>query len=196
VRRDGVDISGRSAYVGIAIRVKPCYGRACFDVGFAFTGSLALQYLVGSTCGVRARGSCATAVDDEAAESEPAKGVRKRRHRASKPQLISRHTLDRRTNAARTFDRLVADIESDLGGSDHLSAIQRQLIEAFAGSAVLLDSLNTAVLCGRKVAVGEHSVVASTMVRIAARLGLRRRPRDVTPTVDEYLASKQKGEGA
>jgi len=33
--------------------------------------------------------------------------------------------LDGRTSAAKAFDRLVADIESDLGGSDRLSAIER-----------------------------------------------------------------------
>ena len=134
-------------------------------------------------------------MDDGVVEFERAERSQKRRHRASRPQLLSRHTLDRRTNAARTFGRLVADIESDLGGHDHLSAIERSLIEAYAGSAVLLDSLNTAVLRGQKVAVGEHSLVASTMVRIAARLGLRRRPRDVTPTVEEYLAAKTEGSG-
>ena len=36
-----------------------------------------------------------------------------------------------RTSAAKAFD--VADIESDLGGSDRLSAIERALVEGFAG---------------------------------------------------------------
>jgi hypothetical protein len=39
--------------------------------------------------------------------------------------------------------RLVADIESDLGGSDRLSAIERALVEGFAGAAVTLQHLNT-----------------------------------------------------
>ena len=46
-----------------------------------------------------------------------------------------------RTSAAKAFDRLVADIESDLGGSDRLSAIERALVEGCAG-AVTLQHLN------------------------------------------------------
>jgi hypothetical protein len=115
----------------------------------------------------------------------------KRRHRATKPQLLSRHGLDRRTNAARIFDRIVTEITSDLGGDSQLSAIQRSLVEAFAGSAVLLENLNTRILLGEAVEAADHAQLVSSMVRVGARLGIGRRPRDVTPTVDEYLASKQ-----
>jgi hypothetical protein len=60
-------------------------------------------------------------MDDSVTDFQPAKGPVKRRHRATRSQLLSRRTLDRRTNAARTFDRLVSDIESDLGGRDQLT---------------------------------------------------------------------------
>jgi hypothetical protein len=33
--------------------------------------------------------------------------------------------------------------------------------------------------------------MTSALVRIASRLGLQRRQRDVTPTVEEYLRSKR-----
>jgi hypothetical protein len=128
---------------------------------------------------------------DESVESVAPVKQSKRRHRAAKPQLLDRHGLDRRTNAARTFDRLVAEITSDLGGDNQLSAIQRSLVQAYAGSVVLLANLNARILLGEVVDVAEHAHVVSSMVRLAARLGIRRRPRDVTPTVDEYLASKQ-----
>jgi len=49
--------------------------------------------------------------------------------------------FDGRTSAAKAFDRLVADIESDLGGSDRLSAVERALVEGFAG-ALTLQHLN------------------------------------------------------
>jgi len=119
-------------------------------------------------------------MEDGVVKFEPAKRARKRRHRASKPQLLSRRTLDRRTNAARTFDRLVADIESDLGGRDHLSAIEHSLIEAYAGAALVLDNLNARLLCGEPIDIGQYTQTISSMVRVAARLGIRRRPCDVT----------------
>jgi hypothetical protein len=59
------------------------------------------------------------------------------------PPLLTCRELDGRTSAAKAFDRLVADIESDLGGSDRLSAIERALVEGFAGAAVTLQHLNT-----------------------------------------------------
>lgn len=55
-------------------------------------------------------------------------------------QLLTCRELDGRTSAAKAFDRLVADIESDLGGSDRLSAIERALVKGFAGAAVTPSS--------------------------------------------------------
>jgi hypothetical protein len=67
----------------------------------------------------------------------------RRRRKVTKPQLLTRDQLDGRTNAAKFFDQLVADIEADLGGREHLSTIERALVEAFAGAAVTLYHLNT-----------------------------------------------------
>jgi hypothetical protein len=112
----------------------------------------------------------------------------RRRHRAAQPQLLTRDRLDGRTNAAKVFDRLVADIEADLGGHDRLSTIECQLIEAFAGAAVTLQHLNTQLALGQKIDLSEHAAAVSGMVRVASRLGLQRRVRDITPpTVREYL---------
>ena len=47
-------------------------------------------------------------------------------------QLLTCRELDGRTSAAKAFDRL-ADIESYLGGSDRLNAIERALIEGLPG---------------------------------------------------------------
>jgi hypothetical protein len=48
-----------------------------------------------------------------------------------KHRLLTRDQLDGRTNAAKVFDRLVTNIEADLGGRDQLSTIELALIEAF-----------------------------------------------------------------
>jgi hypothetical protein len=109
--------------------------------------------------------------------------VKPRPHRASKPQLLSRTRIDRRSNAAKVFDRLVADVQSDLGGREQLSAIEVALVEAFAGAAVTLDNLNTRLLLGQEIDLSQHAQAVSAMVRVATRLGVRRRSRDVTPTL-------------
>jgi hypothetical protein len=120
-------------------------------------------------------------------QQAPASKPVRRRHRAVKPQLLSRTRIDRRSNAARVFDRLVADVESDLGGRDQLSAVERALIEGFAGAAVVLDNLNTRLLLGQEIDLSQHAQAVSAMVRVASRLGLQRRARPVE-TLAEYLA--------
>jgi len=120
------------------------------------------------------------------------KPVRGRRpHRSVRPKLLNIKGLDRRTAARKAFDALVAEIEHDLGGREQLSAIEKSLIHAYAGSAILLDDLNARVVLGQEIDVGTHAQITSALVRIASRLGLQRRQRDVTPNVEDYLRSKR-----
>jgi hypothetical protein len=51
------------------------------------------------------------------------------------------------------------------------------LIQAYAGSAILLDDLNARVVLGQEIDVGTHAQITSALVRIASRLGLQRRGR-------------------
>ena len=92
------------------------------------------------------------------------------------------------------FDNMVSAIESDLGGRDQLSAMEIALVEAFAGQAVTLHNINVRLLSGEKVNLSEQGLAASTMVRVATRLGLQRRAKDITntPSAEEYFAHKQK----
>jgi hypothetical protein len=92
---------------------------------------------------------------------------------------LTRAELDGRTNAAKIFDRLVVDIENDLGGREVLSTIERSLIEAFAGAALTLHHLNAQLALGEPIDFSEHAQAVSAMVRIASRLGLQRRAKDI-----------------
>jgi hypothetical protein len=94
--------------------------------------------------------------------------------------LLCRKDLDRRSGAVQQFDHLVRAITVDLGGGEVLSQIEMQLIEAFAGAAVTLNSLNAKILLGREVSASEHALAISALVRVASRLGLARRARDVS----------------
>ena len=94
--------------------------------------------------------------------------------------LLTRDGIDGRGNAARAFDRLARAIKTDLGGHDQLSSIEHSLIEAFCGSAILIDHLNAKLLLGEEVDVAAHAATVSALVRVASRLGLRRRAKDIT----------------
>jgi hypothetical protein len=136
------------------------------------------------------------------ATARPPEGPAKRRrwpvkaHHRTRPQLLSRAELDGRTNAAREFDRLVASIEADLGGHDRLSAIEVALVEAFAGAAVTLNHLNTQLALGQPIDLGQHAQCVSAMVRVASRLGIARRAKDVGATLGDLLRADQRQEGA
>ena len=109
--------------------------------------------------------------------STPAKEKRRDRRtyadkkRQVRPQLLLRSELDGRTNAAKYFDRLATSIETDLAGPD-LSAIEKVLVEAFAGAAVTLQHLNAQLALGQPIDISEHSSCVGALVRVASRLGI------------------------
>jgi hypothetical protein len=105
-----------------------------------------------------------------------------------KLKLLTRQNLDGRTAAAKLYDRLVADIEADLGGSAELSMIERTLIQAYASASLTLQNLNAQLLLGQEVDFALHTQCVSAMVRVASRLGLQRRAKNVGPTLGDVLA--------
>jgi hypothetical protein len=143
----------------------------------------------------------------DAAENSPADGNatrvawpvdakskhRNKRRTATRPQLLTRDQLDGRTNAAKTFDRLVSAIEVDLGGRDQLSTIESLLIEALVGAAITLHHLNAKLALGEKIDLSEHYQTSNALVRIASRLGLSRRAKEIVepPSLADILAEHE-----
>ncbi len=91
---------------------------------------------------------------------------------------------DGRLALPRRFRDLCAGIASDLGGAEHLSTIQLDLIRRYAGLAVLAEKLEADVINGREVALGEMILIASTLARLSRRIGLNRVAKDITPSLD------------
>jgi hypothetical protein len=123
------------------------------------------------------------------AEKRATKAVKDpvRRYR-TKSQPLTRSALDGRTTAAKLYDRLVLNIQNDLGGADACSTIENTLIEAFAGAAVRVNDQNARMLSGEEVPIGEIAIAISALVRAASRIGLKRVPRDVTPLTLQDIA--------
>jgi hypothetical protein len=106
--------------------------------------------------------------------------------------LLTRENLDGRTKARRMFDAIAFGVAEDLGGDEHLSTIQKHLVEAFAGAAIVVHDINARLMLGEKIDVLEHSQIVSVMIRIAARLGMKRVARDITPSLGQLLKAGQK----
>src|SRR3974377_2383352 len=65
-----------------------------------------------------------------------------KRRNSSRLKLLTRAELNGRTTAAKQFDAIAAGIAVDLGGEDHLSTVQKHLVEAFAGIALHVGDCN------------------------------------------------------
>ena len=126
--------------------------------------------------------------------NDPHMKVSTRGRRIPKVRLLTRQTLDRRSRAAKLFDQIFEGIASDLGGKKNLSTVEIALAEAFAGAAVRMHDMNAHLLLGQPIDLTEHAMAISSLVRIASRIGTRRRPHNVTPDLRDYLDARAEPE--
>ena len=137
------------------------------------------------------------AASQETAELPPdAKLVMAAGNGRGKVRLLTRQNLDGRTKASKQFDAIAQGIADDIKGSGELSTIQLHLVEAFAGCAIIINAINAQLLSGGAIDVTEHSQAASTLVRLASRLGLHRRMRDANDLTEHIARLEADAEAA
>jgi hypothetical protein len=95
--------------------------------------------------------------------------------------------VDGRSLIARRYRDIMSAIASDQGGVDRLSEARLQLIRRFAAAACLAEQLEARLARGEQIDIQEHALLVSTMVRVAQRIGVDRVPRDLAPSLTEYL---------
>lgn len=79
---------------------------------------------------------------------------------------------------------------SDLGGDDSVSAAERSIVRRAATLTVELERMEgTFALAGEATpdALDLYQRTAGNLRRLLEAVGLQRRPRDVTPTVEAYI---------
>jgi hypothetical protein len=99
--------------------------------------------------------------------------------------------IDGRTRPALAFKAAVADFISDLGGDAAVSRAELELIRRAAGLSVLAAQLEGEIVGGEDVNVERYVTVINAQRRVLVTFGLKRRARDVTPPLDEYLAARR-----
>ena len=109
---------------------------------------------------------------------------------APKVRLMTLAELDGRTNAAKAARGLIADLESDMGGADRLSAGERVLVVRAAVSTAMIEHIEATWLSGGELDVNAYTALVNVQRRLLTTVGLKRQPRDVTPDLDQYVASK------
>jgi hypothetical protein len=108
--------------------------------------------------------------------------------RSSKGRGATLPGVDGKSARARRFKDITAQIVADQAGLSECSETRLQLIRRFAVSAVLAEELEAKLANGEEIDVAEHSLLCSTLTRLAQRIGIDRRACDLTPNLKDYLA--------
>jgi hypothetical protein len=107
------------------------------------------------------------------------------RSRVSNGKTLFLEAVDGRSLMARRYRDVLAQLVSDLGGDP--TEAQSLIARRAATLAVWCEQEEAALASGNKFSIGEYTSAANTMHRLLSALGLERRMRDVTPTIDSYL---------
>ncbi len=91
---------------------------------------------------------------------------------------------------------LVAAFEADLGGTDRLSTSQRQLVQRAAILAVQCEDFEVRYSIGQLIELDMYLAAINCQRRVLVELGLERRARDVTPSLQQYISEEGNGHPA
>ena len=119
-------------------------------------------------------------------------GSKKNRSRITNGTAIL-EGIDGRSAPARRFRDVLSAIVSDLGGVDRLSEGQRQIARRCAMLAVQCEAIEAQGVQGNAIDLDAYGALTDRIGRAFMRLGLRRVPRDVSPTLGEILGEARRG---
>lgn len=100
--------------------------------------------------------------------------------------------IDGRSAEARRFRDLVLEILQDQGGLENCAQARIQLIRRFAAASVIAEALEAKFVNGQQIDIGIHGQLCSSLVRIAQRIGINRRLKNVTQALADYIESATK----
>ena len=100
--------------------------------------------------------------------------------------------IDGRSSWARRQRDLITEHVADLGGMDSLSGSQQRLVRICATLTVELEQLDLKFAQGKGNTdeLDRYQRVSNTLRRHFETLGLQRRTKDITPSLEVYLAAK------
>jgi hypothetical protein len=104
--------------------------------------------------------------------------------------------VDGRSIVARRYRDIMSAILVDQGGAGRCSESRIQLIRRFSASAVLAEMMEARLANGEAIDISEHALLCSSLVRLASKIGINHVPRDITPSVADYVASINAREAA
>ncbi len=124
------------------------------------------------------------------------KPSRTTRSRVTNGSTLHLGAVDGRTEMARRFRDVLAEIVSDLGGADLLSEGQRQLARRAAMLSVEAERMEASAVAGDAFDLDAFGSLSDRLGRCFNRIGLQRRSRDVTPNLRDYIAAHAEREAS
>lgn len=99
--------------------------------------------------------------------------------------------IDQRSAIYRRYRDIVELIVGDQAGAA-LSEVRKGLIRQYAAARVLAEAMDSRITNGEQISIAEFAALSSTLCRLSSRIGLDREQKNITPTVEQYLASKRR----
>lgn len=96
----------------------------------------------------------------------------------------------------RRFRDILAEITNDLGGADLLSEGQRQLARRCATISIACEKLEGDAAAGATIDLETYGKLTDRLGRTFQRLGLKREPRDIGPSLADLIAQDEAEEAA
>ena len=118
-------------------------------------------------------------IDDD---HEPDSAPLPRRSVVDGSRLRTLSDLDQRTRAAKLAQKLVSDLQADLGGEFELTAARAELIKRAALLGAMVEDLEARWLEREPADLTTYGMLVDRQRRILEVLGLDRRARDKTPS--------------
>ena len=98
--------------------------------------------------------------------------------------------VDGRSRTARRYRDVLGDLVAHMGGDP--SAAETLIARRAAALAVWCEQAESDMAGGQDLDVAAYTTSANALRRLLQDLGLERRARDVTPTLSQYLAAKER----
>ena len=102
--------------------------------------------------------------------------------------------VDGRSTWVRRLRDLIAIHLADLGGVENVSEAERSIVRRIATLTVELERLESVFATAGEALpsqLDQYQRCANTLRRLLEAVGLKRVPKDVTPTLSQYLAERE-----
>ena len=96
--------------------------------------------------------------------------------------------VDGRSMMARRFREITTGIEADLGGD--LTEAQKHLVARAATLACWAEEREAELATGQDFDATQYATISNALRRLLADLGLERRAKDITPSLQDYIKGR------